>query len=40
MDILYFEGFAGRLDVDVKVQDDSNSFYLNDLEKGVELMIE
>lgn len=39
MDILYFEGFADRLDVDVNVQDDSKSFDLSNLEKGAELMI-
>lgn len=39
MNILQFEGFADRLDVGVKVKDDSKSFDLSDLKKGVELII-
>lgn len=38
MDI-HFEGVADGLDIDVKVKDDSKDFDLNDLKKGVELMI-
>lgn len=39
MNTLQFEGFADRLDVGVKVKDDSKSFDLSDLKKGVELII-
>lgn len=34
--ILYFEGFSDRLDVGMKVKEDSKSFDLNDFKKGVE----
>lgn len=36
MDILYFKGFADRLNVGVKAKDDSKHYDLNNLKKGIE----